>query len=95
MAATCICGLAKPAACSLSALGGGVMCRAKVADFGLSIIMDDQQSHVSNLKVGTPFYLAPEVQHAGRVTTSADVFRCVGVSGACNRVRVSVPQLFS
>ncbi len=51
------------------------MFRAKVADFGLSIMMDDHQSHVSNLKVGTPFYLAPEVQHAGRVTTAADVFR--------------------
>jgi serine/threonine protein kinase len=47
----------------------------QVADFGLAVKMEQQQSHVSNMLIGTPFYLAPEVQHGGRVTTSADVYR--------------------
>ena len=33
----------------------------KVADFGLSVLMPKEGSHVSNLCQGTPFYTAPEV----------------------------------
>ncbi|GFR48796.1 hypothetical protein Agub_g10746, partial [Astrephomene gubernaculifera] len=47
---------------------------AKIADFGLSVHMQAEQSHVSNTKRGTPFYTAPEVTHAGNLTRFADVF---------------------
>ncbi|GIL53869.1 hypothetical protein Vafri_9381 [Volvox africanus] len=47
---------------------------AKIADFGLSVHMQGEQSHVSNTKRGTPFYTAPEVTHAGNLTRFADVF---------------------
>ncbi|KAG2491887.1 hypothetical protein HYH03_009839 [Edaphochlamys debaryana] len=47
---------------------------AKIADFGLSVHMQAEQSHVSNTKRGTPFYTAPEVAHAGNLTRFADVF---------------------
>ena len=33
----------------------------KVADFGLSVLMPKEASHVSNLCQGTPFYTSPEV----------------------------------
>jgi serine/threonine protein kinase len=33
----------------------------KVADFGLSVLLPEQASHMSNLRQGTPFYMAPEV----------------------------------
>ena len=33
----------------------------KVADFGLSVLLPENQTHVSNLRQGTPFYTAPEV----------------------------------
>ena len=33
----------------------------KVADFGLSVLLPGEATHVSNLRQGTPFYTAPEV----------------------------------
>ncbi len=34
---------------------------AKVADFGLSFMLPDQRTHVSNLRMGTMFYMCPAV----------------------------------
>lgn len=47
---------------------------SKVADFGLSVTMDANQTHVSNLHRGTMFYAAPEVVLDGCLTKYADVF---------------------
>jgi len=47
---------------------------AKIADFGLSIKMDRMQSHVSNRRAGTPFYMAPELAQHGMLSKRADVF---------------------
>lgn len=47
---------------------------SKVADFGLSVTMDANQTHVSNLHRGTMFYAAPEVVLDGCLTKFADVF---------------------
>lgn len=35
--------------------------QAKVCDFGLSRFLEDSQSHISDARQGTPFYIAPEV----------------------------------
>jgi len=46
-----------------------VLC--KLTDFGLSFCLDSK-SHLSNLHVGTPFYLAPEARlGVGGVLVSA------------------------
>ncbi|GFH11996.1 protein kinase domain-containing protein, partial [Haematococcus lacustris] len=47
---------------------------AKVGDFGLSHMSKDGQSHVSNVRQGTPHYTAPEVLMEGRMTRAADVY---------------------
>ncbi|PNH12347.1 Tyrosine-protein kinase Fyn [Tetrabaena socialis] len=47
---------------------------AKVADFGLSTRMTDEQAHESNRFQGTPAYAAPEVQAHGRLSKAADVW---------------------
>ena len=47
---------------------------AKIADFGLSVYMQEGQSHMSNTKRGTPFYTAPEVHYAGNLTKAADLY---------------------
>ena len=46
---------------------------AKVCDFGLSMKVDLTHGHVSNMKQGTPFYVAPEVHEAGHLSMAADV----------------------
>jgi serine/threonine protein kinase len=47
---------------------------AKVSDFGLSVKVDEGASHVSNAHHGTPFYMAPEVTHAGFLSLAADSY---------------------
>lgn len=47
---------------------------AKVADFGLSISLDDQQTHMSALYQGTLTHMAPEVLMRGHVSKAADVY---------------------
>ncbi|PNW75202.1 hypothetical protein CHLRE_12g517000v5 [Chlamydomonas reinhardtii] len=46
----------------------------KVADFGLSIRMAEDESHLSNLFQGTPYYCAPEVMLSGKIGKSADLY---------------------
>ncbi|KAG2436718.1 hypothetical protein HXX76_006242 [Chlamydomonas incerta] len=47
---------------------------ARVADFGLSKRMGEGQTHASNCWQGTPYYTAPEVATAGRLSKAADVY---------------------
>ncbi|KAG2453508.1 hypothetical protein HYH02_001728 [Chlamydomonas schloesseri] len=47
---------------------------AKVADFGLSVIVPDSRTHLSNRLCGSPFYIAPEVCALGRQSTQSDMF---------------------
>uniref|UniRef100_A0A7S1SJ73 Protein kinase domain-containing protein n=1 Tax=Tetraselmis chuii TaxID=63592 RepID=A0A7S1SJ73_9CHLO len=47
---------------------------AKVADFGLSVLMGSEQTHVSGVTHGTATHLAPEVLLTGRMTPKTDVY---------------------
>lgn len=47
---------------------------AKIADFGLSLKMNLDQTHVSNAQHGTPFYMAREVLEKGSASKAADVY---------------------
>ncbi|KAG2489621.1 hypothetical protein HYH03_011901 [Edaphochlamys debaryana] len=47
---------------------------AKVADFGLSLVLPEGRSHVSNLRMGTVFYICPAVAVKGHVGQAADIF---------------------
>ncbi|KAI8469769.1 MAG: hypothetical protein J3K34DRAFT_512345 [Monoraphidium minutum] len=47
---------------------------AKIADFGLSVRIPEGASHVSNMRQGTPFYVAPEVVKRGTMTKACDVY---------------------
>jgi len=47
---------------------------AKLADFGMSIKMGGNQTHVSGVRHGTPLYIAPEVLREGRASKAADVY---------------------
>ena len=46
---------------------------AKIADFGLSVKMDAQDTHVSRLYHGTLTHMAPEVLLMGHQSKAADV----------------------
>ncbi|KAG2453673.1 hypothetical protein HYH02_001886 [Chlamydomonas schloesseri] len=46
----------------------------KVADFGLSVRMAEDESHLSNLFQGSPYYCAPEVMLSGKIGKSADLY---------------------
>jgi serine/threonine protein kinase len=59
---------------SLEAAVGEAAFQAKVTDFGLSLRIRQQGTHASNVKQGTPFYVAPEVTHQGRLHQASDVF---------------------
>ncbi|EFJ48733.1 hypothetical protein VOLCADRAFT_90528 [Volvox carteri f. nagariensis] len=50
----------------------GAIC--KIADFGLSIKMNADQSHISNMRRGTPFYTCPQILARGNMTKAADVY---------------------
>ncbi|GIL63599.1 hypothetical protein Vafri_17636 [Volvox africanus] len=50
----------------------GAIC--KIADFGLSIKMSADQSHISNMRRGTPFYTCPQILSRGNMTKAADVY---------------------
>eukprot|EP00803_Ostreobium_quekettii_P000291 evm.model.scf_158.3 EVM.evm.TU.scf_158.3 scf_158:21217-34323(-) len=47
---------------------------AKVADFGLSLKMSSEQTHVSNVQQGEPFYMAREVMEEGSASKAADIY---------------------
>ncbi|KAG2423171.1 hypothetical protein HXX76_010939 [Chlamydomonas incerta] len=46
----------------------------KVGDFGLSVMLPNGRTHLSNLRMGTMFYIAPEVACMGHISSSADIF---------------------
>ncbi|KAL6758747.1 hypothetical protein V8C86DRAFT_2587039 [Haematococcus lacustris] len=49
--------------------------QAKVCDFGLSRFLEGpDQSHISNARQGTPYYMAPEVLAHGLMSREADAF---------------------
>lgn len=47
---------------------------AKLTDFGLSVALEPNATHVSNYTSGTPFYVAPEVLTTNRLSTASDVY---------------------
>ncbi|GLC56034.1 hypothetical protein PLESTB_001057400 [Pleodorina starrii] len=48
--------------------------RVKMADFGLSVMVPLQKTHMSNLRLGTLYYIAPETCFRGQLGYAADVF---------------------
>lgn len=48
--------------------------RVKVADFGLSVRLDEGVTHVGDYHAGTPFYAAPEVVEKGTLSKKSDVY---------------------
>jgi len=47
---------------------------AKLADFGLSAVIDPDRTHMSNYTRGTPFFIAPELITNRKATTASDIF---------------------
>ncbi|KAG2434732.1 hypothetical protein HXX76_007622 [Chlamydomonas incerta] len=46
----------------------------KVGDFGLSVLLPTDRTHLSNIRMGTMFYICPEVACAGHIGPAADMF---------------------
>ncbi|KXZ54322.1 hypothetical protein GPECTOR_5g406 [Gonium pectorale] len=46
----------------------------KVGDFGLSVMLPEHRSHLSNLRMGTMFYMCPAVVMKAQVGPASDVF---------------------
>lgn len=55
-----------------------MQCTAKLADFGLSVKMEQGQTHHSRMFQGTPHYTAPEVLQQGVLSKASDLY-AVGV----------------
>ncbi|XP_042442793.1 LRR receptor-like serine/threonine-protein kinase FEI 1 [Zingiber officinale] len=47
---------------------------ARVSDFGLAKLLEDEESHITTIVVGTFGYLAPEYMQSGRATEKTDVY---------------------
>lgn len=47
---------------------------AKIADFGLSIQMEKEQSHVDGMRMGTGGYVSPEVAVRGKILPASDIY---------------------
>ncbi|KAL6549742.1 LRR receptor-like serine/threonine-protein kinase FEI 1 [Orobanche minor] len=47
---------------------------ARVSDFGLAKILEDEESHITTIVAGTFGYLAPEYMQSGRATEKTDVY---------------------
>lgn len=73
---------------------------AKVADFGLSVALGEDQTHASRRFQGTPAYTAPEVLAMGRLGKAADMWAfgvlllevTSGRPGACSLSSVACSQ---
>lgn len=51
--------------------GGAI---AKLSDFGMALRMKQEATHVSNYRMGTPFYVAPEVVRDHRLQHASDIY---------------------
>ncbi|CAN6487013.1 unnamed protein product [Victoria cruziana] len=47
---------------------------ARVSDFGLAKLLEDEESHITTIVAGTFGYLAPEYINSGRATEKTDVY---------------------
>jgi len=46
----------------------------KIIDFGMAMRMGQNKSHASNVKQGTPFYIAPELKNSHRLSRASDIY---------------------
>lgn len=51
-----------------------IAAEVKIGDFGLSHHLRESRTHASGRRVGTPFYIAPEVMLQRRLHQASDVF---------------------
>jgi len=61
----------------------GFMC--KLADFGLSRVLDLDMTHISTHTYGTISYMPPELLSQGKMTRAADVYSFGMLSKSCVR----------